>query len=75
MSEIRIFNLCHKKPILVDIYRQSLLTSFVPNLGAIGSNANFCESFSGLGLGRPIFPGAEDDEKFENCLSSELFFK
>ena len=26
MSEIRILNLCHKKMILVDIYRQSLLT-------------------------------------------------
>ena len=26
MSEIRIFSLCHKKTILVDIYRQSLLT-------------------------------------------------
>ena len=25
MSEIRILNLCHKKSILVDIYRQSLL--------------------------------------------------
>ena len=25
MSEIRILNLCHKKAILVDIYRQSLL--------------------------------------------------
>ena len=25
MSEIRIMNLCHKKSILVDIYRQSLL--------------------------------------------------
>ena len=25
MSEIRILNLCHKKTILVDIYRQSLL--------------------------------------------------
>ena len=24
MSEIRILNLCHKKSILVDIYRQSL---------------------------------------------------
>ena len=28
MSEIRIFNLCHKKTILVDIYRQSLLINF-----------------------------------------------
>ena len=28
MSEIRILNLCHKKSILVDIYRQSLLTAF-----------------------------------------------
>ena len=37
----------------------NLLTSFVPNLGAIGSNAIFCESFSGLGLGRPILPGAD----------------
>ena len=27
MSEIRILNLCHKKTILVDIYRQSLLTN------------------------------------------------
>ena len=27
MSEIRILNLCHKKSILVDIYRQSLLNS------------------------------------------------
>ena len=26
MSEIRILNLCHKRMILVDIYRQSLLT-------------------------------------------------
>ena len=26
MSEIRILNLCHKKTILVDIYRQSLLS-------------------------------------------------
>ena len=26
MSEIRILNLCHKKSILVDIYRQSLLS-------------------------------------------------
>ena len=34
----------------------------MPNLGAIGSNAAFCESFSGLGLGRPILPGAEDEE-------------
>ena len=25
-SEIRILNLCHKKTILVDIYRQSLLS-------------------------------------------------
>ena len=25
MSEIRILNLCHKKTILIDIYRQSLL--------------------------------------------------
>ena len=25
MSEVRILNLCHKKSILVDIYRQSLL--------------------------------------------------
>ena len=25
MSEIRILNLCHKKPILVDIYSRSLL--------------------------------------------------
>ena len=40
----------------------NLLTSVVPNLGAIGSNAIFCEFFSGLGLGRPILPGAEDDE-------------
>ena len=29
MSEIRILNLCHKKSILVDIYRQWLLNSFV----------------------------------------------
>ena len=29
MSEIRILNLCHKKTILVDIYRQSLLTDFL----------------------------------------------
>ena len=29
MSEIRILNLCHKKTILVDIYRQSLLSSSV----------------------------------------------
>ena len=28
MSEIRILNLCHKKSILDDIYRQSLLTFF-----------------------------------------------
>ena len=28
MSEIRILNLCHKKSILVDIYRLSLLKSF-----------------------------------------------
>ena len=28
MSEIRILNLCHKRSILVDIYRQSLLKSF-----------------------------------------------
>ena len=28
MSEIRILNLCDKKSILVDIYRQSLLSSF-----------------------------------------------
>ena len=28
MSEIRILNLCHKKLILVDIYRQSLLKAF-----------------------------------------------
>ena len=34
----------------------------MPNLGAIGSNAIFCEYFSGLGLGRPILPGAEDVE-------------
>ena len=27
MSEIRILSLCHKKSILVDIYRQSLLNS------------------------------------------------
>ena len=27
MSEIRILNLCHKKTILVDIYRQSLLST------------------------------------------------
>ena len=27
MSEIRILNLCHKKLILVDIYRQSLLNN------------------------------------------------
>ena len=26
MSEIRVLNLCHKKSILVDIYRKSLLT-------------------------------------------------
>ena len=26
MSEIRILNVCHKKSILVDIYRQSLLS-------------------------------------------------
>ena len=26
MSEIRILNLCHKKSILVDLYRQSLLS-------------------------------------------------
>ena len=30
MSEIRILNLCHKKTILVDIYRQSLLTHLKP---------------------------------------------
>ena len=29
MSEIRILNLCHKKSILVDFYRQSLLISFL----------------------------------------------
>ena len=29
MSEIRILNLCHKKSILVDIYRQSLLKSLL----------------------------------------------
>ena len=29
MSEIRILKLCHKKSILVDIYRQSLLTVLV----------------------------------------------
>ena len=29
MSEIRILNLCHKKSILVVIYRQSLLSSIV----------------------------------------------
>ena len=40
----------------------NLLPSFVPNLGAIGSNAGFCESFSGLGLERPILSGAEDEE-------------
>ena len=34
----------------------------MPNLGAIGSNAIFCEYVSGLGLGRPILPGAEDVE-------------
>ena len=28
MSEIRILNLCHKRSILVDIYRQSLLSGF-----------------------------------------------
>ena len=28
MSEIRILNVCHKKSILVDIYRQSLLSTF-----------------------------------------------
>ena len=32
MSEIRILNLCHKKSILVDIYRQSLLTIIVNSL-------------------------------------------
>ena len=26
MSEVRILNLCHKKSILADIYRQSLLS-------------------------------------------------
>ena len=31
MSEIRILNLCHKKTILVDIYRQSLLIRFHRN--------------------------------------------
>ena len=31
----------------------------MPNLGAIGSNAIFCESFSSF---LPILPGAEDDE-------------
>ena len=29
MSDIRILNLCHKKSILVDIYRQSLLKFFL----------------------------------------------
>ena len=29
MSEIRILNLCYKKSILVDIYRQSLITIIV----------------------------------------------
>ena len=29
MSEIRILNLCHKESILVDIYRQSLLSIYV----------------------------------------------
>ena len=40
----------------------NLLTSCGPNLGRIGSNAIFCEFFSGIGLERPIFPGAEGDE-------------
>ena len=40
----------------------NLLTSCGPNLGGIGSNAIFCEFFSGIGLERPIFPGAEGDE-------------
>ena len=31
MSEIWILNLCHKKSILVDIYRQSLLNTEQPN--------------------------------------------
>ena len=31
MSEIRILNLCHKKSILVDIYRQSLLIYILEN--------------------------------------------
>ena len=29
MSEIRILNLCHKKSILVDVYRQSLLINII----------------------------------------------
>ena len=29
MSEIRILNLCHKILILVDIYRQSLLKTYI----------------------------------------------
>ena len=32
MSEIRILNLCHKKSILVDIYRQSLLIVHFSNV-------------------------------------------
>ena len=36
MSEIRILNLCHKKAILIDIYRQSLLKWFVTFSGCFG---------------------------------------
>ena len=35
MSEIRILNLCHKKSILVDIYRQSLLNIPAPFVAEI----------------------------------------
>ena len=35
MSEIWILNLCHKKSILVDIYRQSLLKTVAADFGLV----------------------------------------
>ena len=53
MSEIRILNLCHKKSILVDIYRQSLLIFVVLFLNLIFLKINNQRQMSNIH--HPIF--------------------
>ena len=55
MSEIRILNLCHKKTILVDIYRQSLLSNIMLQTSW---NSKWCCEFyhphSSLSCNKPV---------------------